>query len=404
MSVEVSAGAGKEISTASAGNQAVVGEVAQTQVGVGAETVERGSVLFDEGVLLENGVRLAPLTVAYEMYGRPRGWRDKVILVCHALSGGANAAGRNEVTQKAGWWDRMIGPGRAFDTSNHAVLCINVVGSCYGTTGPASIDPATGRPYGSRFPAVTIRDMVEVQRLLLDRLGIRRLVAVAGGSMGGMQALQWTVSYPERVGSVVALATTASHSALQIAFNEVARQAVVGDPGWNGGDYYDGEGPLAGLAVARMLGHITYLSEEGMARRFGRKVRAAAGGSDACEFEVASYLRHQGQSFVRRFDPSSLVCLTRAIDAFDLPGAFGSLDRAFAASRAPFLLLGFTSDWLYPTWQLREIASAVESAGGSATVVELQSHAGHDAFLTECERLEPVVRAFLSGVNHGVAS
>jgi homoserine O-acetyltransferase len=249
-----------------------------------------------DGLQLDSGVSLGPITVAYETYGHLNEAKDNVILLCHALSGGAHAAGWHAGAKKPGWWDVMVGPGKAFDTNKYFVVCSNVLGSCYGSTGPSSIDPSTGRPYGLRFPVVTVRDMVNVQRHLLEYLGIRSLLTISGGSMGGMQALQWAVSYPDWVRSVIAIATTHRHSPQQIAFNEVARQAVMADPAWNKGDYYHTEGPRLGLAVARMVGHITYLSDLGMEQKFGRRLRNRErfGFDFSLDFEVESYLRHQG--------------------------------------------------------------------------------------------------------------
>jgi homoserine O-acetyltransferase/O-succinyltransferase len=350
----------------------------------------------EAGLDLEGGRRLAAVTVAYECYGRLNAARDNAILVCHALSGGAHAAGRHEGARKPGWWDVMIGPGKAFDTDRYFVISSNVLGSCYGTTGPSSIDPADGRPYGSRFPVVTIGDMVHVQRALVDRLGISRLRAVAGGSMGGMQALQWAVQCPGAAGSVIAIATSPRHSPQQIAFNEIARRAVMSDPHWRGGDYYGGERPRAGLALARMLGHVTYLSDRGMQRKFGRRLRTD-GPQDGLEraFEVERYLDHQGRAFVERFDANSLLHLTRAVDRFDLVPAGGTLRDAFATSDAAFLFLTFSSDWLYPPYHLESVAEAASAAGRPVTYREIQSDYGHDAFLLEHQAQEPVIRAFL---------
>ena len=280
------------------------------------------------------------------------------------------------------------------------MISSNVLGSCYGTTGPSSVSPADGRPYGSRFPVVTIRDMVTVQHELITRLGISRLFAVAGGSMGGMQALQWAVQYPEAVGSVIALATSPRHSPQQIAFNEIARRAVMGDPNWRGGDYYDGDRPRSGLALARMLGHVTYLSDRGMERKFGRR-RRTDGPQYGCghEFEVERYLDHQGRAFVDRFDANSLLCLTRAIDDFDLVPDRGTLRDAFAHSEARFLFLTFSSDWLYPPYHLEGVADAASVAGRPVTYREIPSDYGHDAFLLEHRAQEPVIRAFLGEVD-----
>jgi len=363
---------------------------------------ERGTVetqyapIVEGGLDLDCGRRLDGVRVAYECYGRLNAARDNAILVCHALSGGAHAAGWHAGAAKPGWWDVLIGPGKAFDTDRYFVISSNVLGSCYGTTGPSSVEPSTGRPYGSRFPVITIADMVRVQRALVDRLGITRLRAVAGGSMGGMQALQWAVQYPEAVASVIALATSPSHSPQQIAFNEIARRAVMSDPNWRGGDYYHGEPPRAGLAVARMLGHVTYLSDRGMHRKFGRRRRPDARpyGFDT-EFEVETYLEHQALAFVDRFDANSLLYVTRAIDYFDLAPPGGTLRDAFAGSEADYLFLTFSSDWLYPPRHLEAAADAAASAGRSVGYREIPSDNGHDAFLLEHEAQEPIIRAFL---------
>ncbi len=358
-------------------------------------------VVAPEGLRLDSGVSIGPITVAYETYGSLSEERDNVILACHALSGGAHAAGFLPEQSKPGWWDVMIGPGKGFDTDKYHVICMNVLGSCYGTTGPSSINPETGKPYGLRFPVVTVRDMVHVQKLVLDQLGIKSLLAVTGGSMGGMQALQWAVSYPEMVRSVIAIATTHRHSPQQIAFNEVARQAIMADPAWNGGDYYGKEGPRLGLAVARMVGHVTYLSDLGMERKFGRRLqnRERFGFDFNLDFEVESYLRHQGQSFVGRFDANSLLYLTKALDYFDLSNGHGSLTAAFNESRALFLLMAFSSDWLYPPNQLKEVAQAIRRSGADATYCVINSDYGHDAFLLEYKAQEPLVRSFLERVS-----
>jgi homoserine O-acetyltransferase/O-succinyltransferase len=356
----------------------------------------RHARVCEGGLQLSIGRRLDAVTVAYECYGRLNEAHDNAILVCHALSGGAHAAGWHDGAAKPGWWDVMIGPGKAFDTDRYFVISSNVLGSCYGTTGPSSVDSALGRPYGCRFPAVTIGDMVRVQRALVDSLGIRRLRAVAGGSMGGMQALQWAVQHPDAVRSVIALATSPRHSAQQIAFNEIARRAVMADPHWRGGDYYDGDPPRSGLAVARMLGHVTYLSDRSMTRKFGR--RLGTGGPECSfgrEFEVARYLEHQGQAFVDRFDANSLLYLTRAIDDFDLVPDGGTLADAFSGTEADLLLLTFSSDWLYPPYHLERVAEAASAAGRRVSYREIPSDYGHDAFLLEHEAQEPLIRAFL---------
>lgn len=361
-------------------------------------------VLCPDGLSLDSGVTLGPITVAYETYGTLSPRKDNAILICHALSGGAHAAGFIAGQKKPGWWDIMIGPGKAFDTNKYYVICSNVLGSCYGTTGPASVNPKTGVPYGTHFPVVTMRDMVHVQRHLLDHLGVASLLTVTGGSMGGMQALQWAVSYPERVRSVIALATTHRHSAQQIAFNEVARQAIMADPAWKQGDYYGTEGPRLGLAVARMVGHITYLSEVGMELKFGRRLRnrETYGYDFSLDFEVESYLRYQGRSFVERFDANSLLYLTKALDYFDLANGHGSLTEAFRGSSALFLLMAFSSDWLYPPHQLKEVAQAIRRSGSDATYCVINSDYGHDAFLLEHQAQDPLIRSFLERVSEEI--
>lgn len=357
----------------------------------------RHTPVCEDGLELDCGRRFGPITVAWEQYGALNRDRSNVVLVCHALSGGAHAAGWHEGAEKPGWWHEMIGPGKAFDTNRYCVISTNVLGSCYGTTGPASINPVTGEVFGPDFPVVTIWDMVRAQRRLLHRLGVQRLHAVAGGSMGGMQALAWSVLYPEDVKAIVAIATTDRHSPRQIAFNEIARRAVMADPGWNGGRYDPARGPAAGLAVARMLGHVTYLSDAGMQRKFGRRAGPSrAYAIDTPEFEVERYLEHQGRSFVRRFDANSLLYITKAIDYFDLSDAHPSLEAALASTRARFFLLTFSSDWLYPPHQLERVASALR---GSKRPVEyhcLTSEAGHDAFLVDHVRQAPLIRRFLS--------
>ncbi len=353
--------------------------------------------LCQEGIRLRRGGLLGPISVAYERYGRLSRARDNVILVCHALSGGAHAAGLHEAGGRPGWWDSMIGPGKPFDTDRFCVISSNVLGGCYGTTGPSSPDPSTQRPYGARFPRVTVADMVEVQGRLLDRLGISRLAAVAGGSMGGMQALQWAVSHPDRVRSVIAIASTAAHSPRQIALNQVARRALTADPDWRDGDYYGTPGPRRGLAAARMLGHITYLCDQAMQRKFGRRSRdAAATFSLDPEFEVEHYLDHQGASFVDRFDANSFLYITRALDDFDLAEGFDSLTEAFRATSARLLALTFSSDWLYPPSQLEEVARAASRAGRSVVYHEVQSDHGHDGFLMDAEQQAPCIRSFLA--------
>jgi homoserine O-acetyltransferase len=354
-------------------------------------------VLCEQGMTLDSGITFGPIHVAYETYGTLTPQKDNAILVCHALSGGANAAGWHEGSKHPGWWDDMIGPGKAFDTDKYFVISSNVLGSCYGTTGPSSIDPKTGKPYGTTFPVVTIGDMVRLQAHLLDYLGIEKLLCVTGGSMGGMQALQWAACYPDRVKSGIIIATTHRHSPQQIAFNEVARQAIMADPAWNGGNYYDTEGPRMGLAVARMIGHITYLSDLGMEQKFGRKLRNKEkfGYDFSLDFEVESYLRYKGKSFVGRYDANSLLYITKALDYFDLASGQPSLTEAFHGCRSLFLLIAFSSDWLYPPQQMKDIAQAIRRSGGDATYCELSGIYGHDSFLLEHEAQDPLVKSFL---------
>jgi homoserine O-acetyltransferase len=354
-----------------------------------------------EPLRLDSGASLAPVTLAYETYGTLNARRDNAILLLHALSGDAHAAGRHTLSDsKPGWWDDMVGPGRPFDTDQYYVICSNVIGGCRGSTGPASINPATTRPYGASFPIVTIADMVRAQVRLIDRLGIDRLLAVAGGSMGGFQALEWAAAYPERVAGTLLLATTARHSPQMIAWNAIGRRAIVSDPRWRGGHYYDGEPPVDGLAVARMIGHITYLSEASLERKFGRVLQQ--GGSLAFtltnEFAVESYLEHQGETFNARFDANSYLYITKAMDYWDMPASYGSLDKAMARTRCPFLLLSFTSDWLYPTSESLVLADSLKRVGRPVQHVELQSSAGHDAFLVDYAEQSPYITAFLGGL------
>jgi homoserine O-acetyltransferase len=366
--------------------------------------VETRHLELDGPFRCQSGETLPRVGVAYEAYGRLAPARDNVILVAHALSGGAHAAGYGSPEdRKPGWWDVMIGPGKPFDTERYFVICSNVLGSCYGTTGPSSIEPSTGRPYALRFPLVTVRDMVDVQARLLAGLGIERVLCVTGGSMGGMQALQWLASHPTRVASVVVSASCLRHTAMQIAFNEVGRRAIMSDPHWNDGDYYGGVGPGKGLAVARMLGHITYLSNETMERRFGRRTRGPRE-KFRPNFEVEHYLDYQGQAFVNRFDPNSYLYITNALDTFDWLEEIAAVDQALRGvlegKRA--LLLSFTSDWLYPTPQAYEIATALSVRGMVVERHEVHSGYGHDAFLLEAEEQGPLVRDFLAAVQQGV--
>ncbi|MFO8049036.1 MAG: homoserine O-acetyltransferase [Desulfosudaceae bacterium] len=356
-----------------------------------------------EEMTLENGRRLGPVTVAYETWGELNADKSNAVLVAHALTGDSHAAGYyDDKDARPGWWDIMIGPGKGIDTDKWFVICSNVLGGCMGTTGPGEINPATGEPYGMSFPVITIGDMVRAQKALLDHLGISRLLAVVGGSMGGMQVLEWSVRYPEMVAAAIPLATTTRHSALAIAFNEVARQAIMADPAWNNGHYYGGKKPDMGLAVARMIGHITYLSDEAMRQKFGRRLQDKADLSfefDA-DFQVESYLRHQGARFVERFDANSFLYVTKAADYFDLEKQYGhgSAVQAFSRARARFLVVSFTSDWLYPTYQSRAMVTAMKKNGLNVSFCEIEADAGHDAFLLPHDRLSALIRGFLNSV------
>ena len=347
-------------------------------------------------VELDCGETLTSVDVAYETYGDLDDERSNAILVLHAFSGDAHAAGVSGEDGKPGWWDSMIGPGKAFDTNKYFVVCSNCLGGCRGTTGPAAVNPRTGRPYGGSFPFITIGDMARVQKRLVEHLGIDRLLSVVGGSMGGMQALQWAVDYPGMIASVIPIAATHRHSAQQIAFNEVGRQAIMADPDWNGGDYYGGPGPDRGLAVARMVGHITYMSDDSMHEKFGRRRRMANAGLDSSElFEVESYLRYRGGQFVSRFDANSYLTISRAMDSGDVAGGYASLGDAFQGTEARFLVLSFTSDWLYPSYQSQEIVRALRSRNLDVAYVELPSNYGHDAFLIEVGEQTELIKSFL---------
>jgi homoserine O-acetyltransferase len=372
--------------------------IAETGLGPSVGLVQLQSVQF-ASLPLDSGEVLAPVTIAYETYGRLNAERTNAILIAHALSGDAHAAGYYEGETKPGWWETMIGPGKGFDTDRYFVICSNVIGGCKGSSGPSSINPATGKEYGLDFPLVTVGDMVRAQKLLMDHLGIERLLTVSGGSMGGMQALQWAVAYPDSVASCIPIAATQRHSPMQIAFNEVGRQAITGDPKWNGGDYYGGEPPDSGLAVARMIGHITYLSDESMHQKFGRRFRdrSTLGYDLTKDFEVASYLRYQGEMFTRRFDANTYLYVTKALDYFDLTGGHGVLTETFRdlPKDIRFLLIAFSSDWLYPPYQSKEIVRALKGNGLDCSYVEMKLSFGHDAFLLENKELSRMVWHFI---------
>jgi homoserine O-acetyltransferase len=356
---------------------------------------------WDEPLLLESGVEFGPITLAYETYGTLNQQRDNAVLVLHALSGDAHVAGRHHPNdRKPGWWDALIGPGRALDTERYFVICVNVIGGCRGSTGPSSIDPATGRPYGMRFPEVTLGDMVAAQVRLLDRLEIDTLRAAIGGSMGGMQVLDLAINYPERVRLAIPLASTARHGAQQIAFNHIGRTAIMSDPNWCGGDYYGYQPPADGLAVARMIGHVSYLSEERLQQRFGRSLQADQPFVDptGSKFAVESYLNYQGRSFVERFDANSYLYITKALDRFDASAGYGSLVNAFKRAQARFLIASFSSDWLYPPHESEALVDALQMAGREVDYVMMPSPLGHDAFLLESDSLTPLVADALATV------
>jgi homoserine O-acetyltransferase len=355
----------------------------------------------DRPLSMDAGVSLSPFSIAYQTYGTLNAQKSNAVLVCHALTGDQHVANPNPLTGKAGWWSSLVGPGKPVDTNRYFVVCSNVIGGCMGTTGPASTNPATGRAYGLDMPVVTIRDMVRAQAMLIDHLGIETLFCVVGGSMGGMQVLQWAASYPERVFAAMPVATAARHSSQNIAFHEVGRQAVMADPDWCKGRYLDeGKYPGKGLAVARMAAHITYLSDEALQRKFGRKLqgREAPTFSFDADFQIENYLRYQGLSFVDRFDANSYLYVTRACDYFDLAADYGGqLANAFKRSRTRFCVVSFSTDWLYPTSASRAIVHALNAGGASVSFVEVQTDRGHDAFLIEDPEFNATAHGFLEG-------
>ncbi|HNB27968.1 MAG TPA: homoserine O-acetyltransferase [Alphaproteobacteria bacterium] len=372
------------------------------QAGASAPDLPGKRLSFGERRLkLDCGVDLAGVTLAYQTYGTLNPDKSNAILICHALTGDQFVADRHPITGKPGWWEVMIGPGLPIDTNRFFVICTNVLGGCMGTTGPSSPDPATGQPYGLGFPVITVGDMVRLQSWLIDHLGIDKLFAVIGGSMGGMQVLQWAATYPDRVFAAVPIACAARHSAQNIAFHEVGRQAIMADPDWRKGAYQsEGTNPARGLSVARMAAHITYLSEAALHRKFGRNLQdrqAVTYGFDA-DFQVESYLRYQGSIFVDRFDANSYLYITRAMDYFDLAAQFGGhLPRAFKDTRTRFCLVSFTSDWLFPTSESRAIVHALNAVAANVSFVEIESDKGHDAFLLDEPEFFKVLRGFLDG-------
>ena len=362
--------------------------------------VETLCFLIPGEVVLEHGDSLSEVQVAYETYGRLNKEKSNAILICHALSGDAHAGGWHRGAEKPGWWDLVIGPGKALDTDRYYVICSNVLGGCKGTTGPSSINPRTGRPYGMEFPFITIRDMVLVQKMLVDGLGINQLYAVVGGSFGGMQVLEWCLSFPQSVRLAVPIATCASSSPQQIAFNEVGRRAITSDPEWNNGDYYRRSPPARGLSLARMIGHITYLSDESRHQKFGRKLqekREYSFNFTSSDFQVESYLRYHGENFVERFDANSYLYITKAIDYFD-PTRKGSISlaEAFKEVKAKFLVISISSDWLYPTYQSKEIVAALIANDIDVRHCEIKSNYGHDAFLLESGQMNYAISSFLT--------
>ncbi|MDO8605562.1 MAG: homoserine O-acetyltransferase [Phaeospirillum sp.] len=364
-------------------------------------TVELGR---DRPIRLDCGVELGPITVAYQTYGRLNADKSNAILICHALTGDHYVADPHPITGKPGWWSELVGPGRVFDTDRYFLICSNVLGGCMGTTGPMETNPANGQPWGLGFPVITIGDMVQVQARLVDHLGIGQLFSVVGGSMGGMQVLEWAQNFPDRVFSAIPIAAAARHSAQNIAFHEVGRQAIVADPDWCGGNYLlEGKSPHRGLAVARMAAHITYLSEPALHQKFGRNLQnreTVTYGFDA-DFQVESYLRHQGSAFVDRFDANSYLYITRAMDYFDLAAENGgTLANAFRGTRTRFCVISFSSDWLFPTSESRAVVHALNAVAANVSFVEVKSDKGHDAFLLD----EPEFHATLSGFLEGAAA
>lgn len=348
-------------------------------------------------LVLKSGEKLGPITLAYETYGKLNKDKSNAVMIYHALSGDAHVAGYHKEDKKPGWWDKMVGPGRAFDTDKYFIICSNVLGSCMGTTGPSSINPETGKPYGLGFPVVTVEDMVATQKYLLDHLGIKKLLCGAGGSMGGSQALKWSIAYPDHIHSIISIATNTRHSAQQIALQEVARQAIMADPDWQDGNYYGKSIPARGLALARMIGHITYMSETSMEEKFGRKLisKEHLGYDFSHDFEVEGYLKYRGDSFVQRFDANSYLYISKALDYFNL-AEDGNLKDAFAPTKASFLIVSFTSDWLYPPHQSKAMVKALKSNDLDVSDIEISSTYGHDAFLVEVEGLSEIITHFLS--------
>lgn len=369
------------------------------------EAVEPSSPFMEFGpgkpLRLDAGVDLTPFQIAYQTYGSLNEARSNAVLICHALTGDQHVASTSPVTGKPGWWETMVGPGLPIDTDRYFVICSNVLGGCLGTTGPASPNPTTGEAYGLDLPVITVHDMVRAQSMLLDELGIESLFTVIGGSMGGMQVLQWAASFPDRVFSAIPIATGARHSAQNIAFHEVGRQAIMADPDWRGGKYIaEGVSPRKGLSVARMAAHVTYLSEAALHRKFGRSLQdrdALTFGFDA-DFQIESYLRHQGMTFVDRFDANAYLYMTRAMDYFDLAEDYGgALANAFKGCPTRFCVMSFTSDWLFPTAESREIVHGLNAAAANVSFVEIETDKGHDSFLLDEPEMFRTIDGFLQG-------
>ncbi len=356
---------------------------------------------------LESGAHLGPVTIAYETYGTLNEQKDNCILLTHAFSGDSHAAGfyaSDRDGDKPGWWDFLVGPGKGIDTDRYFVICPNILGSCMGSTGPSSINPETGKPYGLDFPMMTIGDMVVTQKALIDHLGITRLLAVIGGSVGGMQVLEWCVRFPQMVRAAVPIATTMRHSALAIAFNEIARQSIMADPNWAQGNYYGGQKPDMGLSVARMVGHVTYLSDEALRRKFGRKLQDKEHFSFGFggDFQVESYLRHQGSKFVSRFDANSVLYITKAADYFDVVDKMSKpapMAGAEEQNKIKYLVVSYSSDWLYPTYQAKELVQTLKRCGQNVSFCEIEADCGHDAFLIPDQRFTTLIRGFLDGIS-----
>lgn len=358
--------------------------------------VETKILKISESISLESGKVLNGVEIAYETYGTLNENKDNAILLLHALTGDAHAAGYHEGDKKPGWWNDMVGSKKAFDTDKYFVICSNMLGGCKGTTGPSSINPETGKEYGLSFPVFTIEDVVKVQKKLIDYFGIKKLV-VAGGSMGGMQALEWALSYKDIVTHVIFIASTPRLSAQGIAFNAVGRNAILSDPNFNNGDYYNKERPEKGLAIARMVGHITYLSEEAMHNKFARRFqdKDSPNFDFGIDFEVESYLAHQGQTFVDRFDANSYLYITKAVDYFDIAQKYGSLENAFEDTNSKYLIISFSSDWLFPSAQSKELVNALMRNKKDVSYCEIKSPCGHDAFLLEFETQTKIIKSFL---------